>query len=175
MVILHYLSITANCCQCIRQFILVKKDAEFLVLPCGQRLQHKNYVSVISCVSLSSTVYITIAIWTTRNFRDCKILQILGYFLLGIKLGSFSLTKLTYTNTNAIYFGWRSNKQYVSNGMGTFLKRVKRKYSHYSKHIKGFKLQSIQLLETVVPSSKSSQISFDWNILSTSLENYFRQ
>ena len=87
------------------QFILVKKGAEFLGLPSGHRLLHKNYISFISCVSLSSTVYIAITTWTTRNFRDCKILQIIGYFLLGIKLGSFSLTKLTYTNTNAIYFG----------------------------------------------------------------------
>ena len=87
------------------QFILVKKGAEFLGLPSGHRLLHKNYISFISCVSLSSTVYIAITTWATRNFRDCKILQIIGYFLLGIKLGSFSLTKLTYTNTNAIYFG----------------------------------------------------------------------
>ena len=108
-----------DCCQCIHFVNLsihaVKKihsdekiGAKFWILPSCHRLLHKN---LISYVSFSSTVYITITIWTTWNFRDCKILHVDGYFLLDIVNRSFCVFQrktslMLYTLIHDPKFQW---------------------------------------------------------------------
>ena len=52
-----------------------KTSTEFLTV---WRCHKLPYKIKISCISFSSTVYITSTIWTTWNFRDCKYLHFDG-------------------------------------------------------------------------------------------------
>ena len=63
--------------------------------------------SKTSSISFSSSVHITITIWTTWNFRDCKYLHVDGWFTLDVGKTSCIPSQVSaYTITNGTYFEW---------------------------------------------------------------------
>ena len=133
-----------------------------------------------SYISFGSTVYITIAIWTTWNFRDCKHLRMLmGSFLVSRILSQipvYIITIMTLTLSNGINKPrfWNLFNKAIFWWLTCFYETTGSQFFYNRKIIKSQQTRegAIQLLEAVISSASGQMATFRPEVLLVKLIHY---